>query len=59
MAAKKRVTRQRPERGEPGAEQDVKRRIGGFTGKGEHARQGGREGIPGQRPGKFKTDRKK
>ena len=40
-------------------EQDVKRRLGNFVGAGEHARVGGREGIGGQRPGKFRTDNRK
>jgi len=31
------------EQGLPGHEQDPKRRLGNFTGTGEHARQGGRE----------------
>lgn len=35
--------------GLPGHEQDPQRRLGNFTGTGEHARQGGREaGIVGQ-----------
>lgn len=44
---------------EPGSEQDVKRRLGDFTGKGEHARQGSRGGIIGQKKQHFKTDKKK
>lgn len=35
--------------GLPGHEQDPKRRLGNFTGTGEHARQGGRQaGLIGQ-----------
>ena len=59
MAKQKPITGQRTSQGEPGSEQDIKRRLGDFTGKGEHARQGGRTGIIGQSPKKFKTDRKK
>jgi hypothetical protein len=59
MAKKKSIKGQRSSKGEPGSEQDVKRRLGDFTGKGEHARRGGRTGIIGQSPKKFKTDRKK
>jgi hypothetical protein len=42
MAKKKVVKRQRTSKGQPGEEQDIKRRLGQFTGKGEHARQGSR-----------------
>jgi len=58
MAKKKTFKSQRTSQGEPGAEQDIKRRLGGFTGKGEHARQGGRGGIVGQTTKKSKTDKK-
>ena len=44
----------------PGAEQDIKRRLGNFQGKGEPARKGGRTtGIVGQNRAKFKTDKSK
>jgi len=44
-------------RGAPFSEQDPKRRLGDFTGTGEHARQGGRNsGIVGQRKDKSRTD---
>lgn len=49
----------KPAKGAPDSEQDPKRRLGDFTGKGEHARQGGRKGIVGQTSKKFKTDKKK
>ncbi len=49
----------KPSKGAPPEEQDVKRRLGDFTGKGEHARQGGREGIIGQTKQRFKTDKKR
>jgi hypothetical protein len=39
-------------------EQDVKRRLGNFSGAGEHARQGGRTtGIVGQTKRQNKTDK--
>ena len=44
-------------KGEPGSDHDPKGRMGGFTGKGEHARQGGRGGIVGQTTKKSKTDK--
>lgn len=44
--------------GAPFSEQDVKRRLGNFTGAGEHARQGGRHGIVGQTTKKVHTDKK-
>ena len=59
MAKKKTIKPQRTNQGEPGAERDVKNRLGGFTGKGEHSRQGGRGGIIGQTKKTFKTDNKK
>ena len=45
--------------GLPGHEQDVKRRLGNFTGMGEHARVGGRgkSGIVGQTTKRNHTDR--
>jgi hypothetical protein len=49
---------QQPGGGVPGHEQDVKRRLGNFTGKGEHARKGGRtSGIVGQTTKRNHTDR--
>jgi hypothetical protein len=45
--------------GSPGQEQDVKRRMGNFEGKGEAPRKGGRTGIAGQKPSKFGTDKGK
>jgi hypothetical protein len=40
-------------------EQDPKRRLGNFTGAGEHARQGGRtSGIVGQTKQRSRTDKK-
>ena len=56
MSTSKRVKRgrsaksggQTSARGVPGSEQDPKRRLGTFTGTGEHARKGGRtKGIVG------------
>lgn len=51
---KQRSINAQPERpmsqGLPGHQQDPKRRLGNFTGTGEHARQGGRQnGLVGQR----------
>ena len=46
-------------RGAPASQKDAKGRLGNFETAGEHARVGGREGIIGQRKGKFKTDRRK
>lgn len=47
-------------RGQPFHEQDPKRRLGNFEGKGEHSRQGGRTtGIVGQTKSKFTTDKAK
>jgi hypothetical protein len=44
----------------PGGEQDTKRRLGNFTGAGEHARVGGRtSGIVGQTTKRGRTDKKK
>jgi hypothetical protein len=41
-------------------EQDPKRRLGNFTGAGEHARQGGRtSGIVGQTKQRNRTDKKR
>ena len=45
--------------GAPPNEQDIKRRLGNFTGAGEHARVGGRtSGIVGQKTKAFRTDNK-
>jgi hypothetical protein len=45
--------------GAPTNEQDTNRRLGNFSGAGEHARQGGRtSGIVGQTKQKNRTDRK-
>src|SRR5687768_12373665 len=47
-------------KGMPGQEQDPKRRLGTFTGTGEHARKGGRtSGIVGQTTKDFGTDNKR
>jgi hypothetical protein len=44
--------------GAPATEQDLKKRLGNFSGAGEHARQGGRTtGIVGQKKSKNKTDK--
>jgi hypothetical protein len=44
----------------PAQEQDVQRRLGTFTGKGEHARVGSRTaGIVGQSKRAFRTDNKR
>ncbi len=44
----------------PGAERDIKNRIGNFEGKGQPPRKGGRTtGIVGQTRGRFKTDKSK
>ena len=46
--------------GMPGQEQDPKRRLGNFSGRGEHARIGGRtSGIVGQTSKDFGTDNKR
>jgi hypothetical protein len=46
--------------GMPGQEQDPKRRLGNFSGRGEHARIGGRtSGIVGQTTKDFGTDNKR
>jgi len=46
--------------GAPFQEQDVKRRLGNFSGAGEHPRQGGRTtGIVGQTKQRFRTDNRK
>jgi hypothetical protein len=49
----------RVDQGSPFNEQDVKRRLGGFTTTGEHSLVGGRHGIIGQTKKKFATDKKK
>ena len=50
----------KPGKGSPGQEQDPKRRLGNFSGKGEHARIGGRtSGIVGQTTKDFGTDNKR
>jgi hypothetical protein len=47
-------------RGAPASEQDPKRRLGDFTGAGEHSRLGGRtSGIVGQTTKKVHTDKRK
>jgi hypothetical protein len=44
----------------PGSEQDPRRRLGNFTGAGEHARIGGRtSGIVGQTTKRSRTDQSK
>jgi hypothetical protein len=49
-----------PSKGSPGQQQDPKRRLGNFSGKGEHARIGGRtSGIVGQTTKDFGTDNKR
>jgi hypothetical protein len=46
--------------GAPFNEQDPKRRLGNFSGAGEHARQGGRStGIVGQTKKRNRTDKSK
>jgi hypothetical protein len=46
--------------GMPGQQQDPLRRLGNFTGRGEHARVGGRtSGIVGQTTKDFGTDNKR
>jgi hypothetical protein len=51
---------QRPGKGTPGHEQDIQRRLGNFTGQGEHAVVGGRTtGIVGQTTKDFSTDKKR
>ena len=46
--------------GLPGQEQDPQRRLGNFSGRGEHARIGGRtSGIVGQTTKDFGTDNKR
>jgi hypothetical protein len=46
--------------GMPGQDQDPKRRLGTFSGRGEHARIGGRtSGIVGQTTKDFGTDNKR
>lgn len=46
--------------GMPGQEQDPKRRLGNFSGRGEHARMGSRtSGIGGQTSKTFRTDNKR
>ena len=46
--------------GAPFNEQDIKRRLGNFTGAGEHARVGGRtSGIVGQTTKRGRTDNRK
>jgi hypothetical protein len=49
---------QQPTAAYPGSEQDSQRRLGNFTGAGEHARIGGRtSGIVGQTTKRRKTDK--
>ena len=44
----------------PGSEQDSRKRLGNFTGTGEHARVGGRtSGIVGQTTKRSRTDKAK
>lgn len=46
--------------GAPASEQDPKRRLGDFTGAGEHARLGGRtSGIVGQTTKRGRTDKRR
>jgi hypothetical protein len=46
--------------GAPFNEQDIKRRLGNFSGAGEHPRIGGRtSGIVGQKTTAFRTDNRK
>lgn len=48
------------EQGAPASEQDPKRRLGSFTGAGEHSRLGGRtSGIVGQTTKRGRTDKRK
>lgn len=50
---------QQPAKTTPGGEQDVRRRLGNFTGAGEHARVGGRtSGIVGQTTKRVRTDKR-
>jgi hypothetical protein len=67
MAAKKKATQKatgkkrtpKPPAGAPFNDQDPKRRLGNFSGAGEHARQGSRTaGIVGQTKQKNKTDKR-
>jgi hypothetical protein len=54
---KSRFAEQSP--GAPFNEQDPKRRLGNFSGAGEHARQGGRtSGIVGQTKQRNRTDKR-
>ena len=54
------ATKKKLKSGDPFSNQDSKRRLGTFTGTGEHPRQGGRStGIVGQTKQKNKTDKKK
>ena len=56
---KKRSLNAKPAAGAPTTEQDPKRRLGNFTGAGEHARQGSRTaGIVGQTKRKNRTDKR-
>lgn len=48
-----------PPQGDAFSNQDAKRRLGTFTGAGEHSRVGGRNGIVGQTTKNFRTDNKK
>lgn len=51
---------EKPGSGLPGQEQDPKRRLGNFSGRGEHARVGSRtSGIGGQTSKTFRTDNKR
>src|SRR5688500_18258384 len=53
-------SQQATKKGTPGQEQDPQRRLGNFSGKGEHARIGGRtSGIVGQTTKDFGTDNKR
>jgi len=62
FTGKKRVSKAQLNKGPAGApasEQDPKRRLGNYTGAGEHARQGSRTaGIVGQTKRKNHTDKR-
>jgi hypothetical protein len=52
------MANKKPQQGAGPNEQDAKRRLGNFSGAGEHPRQGGRtSGIVGQSKQKNKTDK--
>jgi hypothetical protein len=54
------ASKQKPTSSIPGGEQDIQRRLGNFTGAGEHARVGGRtSGIVGQTTKRGRTDKRK